>query len=215
MKSFLYFVILSILSRKGQEMKMERNEYQKKIETITSVAGELMPKLPYHNFRHAIDVYAAANTLALLGEVNYEDRFLLKTSALLHDIIVVPGLKDNEERSAEFARQYLPKIGYSSDQTEKVGRLILATKMPQNPNGFLEQVLCDADLDNLGRPDFFELGEKVRAELGLPNNEKWYQIQMQFLKNHQYHTEVARKLRNPGKVANIQRLETMLQELKC
>lgn len=194
---------------------MERNEYPKKIETLTNVAGELMPKLPYHNFRHAIDVYTAANTLSLLGEVNYEDRFLLKTSALLHDIIVVPGLKDNEERSTEFARQYLPKIGYSPDQTEKIGRLILATKMPQNPNGFLEQVLCDADLDNLGRPDFFELGEKVRAELRLPNNERWYQIQIQFLKNHQYHTEVARKLRNSGKAANIQRLEKMLQELKC
>ena len=194
---------------------MERNEYQKKIETITCVAGELMPKLPYHNFGHAIDVYSAASTLALLGGVGYENRFLLKTAALLHDIVVVPGLRDNEERSAEFASQYLPKIGYSSDQTEKVGKLVLATKMPQNPNGFLEQVLCDADLDNLGRPDFLELGEKVRVELGLPNNEKWYQQQIQFLRNHQYHTEIARKLRDPGKAANIQRLEKMLQELKC
>jgi len=194
---------------------MERNEYPKKIETLTQVAGELMPKLPYHNFRHTIDVYTAANTLALFGNIDYENRFLLKSAALLHDIIVVPGLKDNEERSSEFARQYLPKIGYSVDQTEKVGRLILATKMPQNPNGFLEQLLCDADLDNLGRPDFFELGEKVRAELGLPDNEKWYQVQIQFLKNHQYHTEVARRLRDSGKAANIQRLEKMLQELKC
>ncbi len=194
---------------------MEKNEYQKKIETLTSVAGELMPKLPYHNFRHAIDVYSAANAIALLGEVSYEDRFLLKTAALLHDIIVVPGLRDNEERSAEFAMQYLPKIGYSTNQAGKVGKLILATKMPQNPNGFLEQVLCDADLDNLGRPDFFELGEKVRLELGLSDNEKWYQQQLQFIKNHQYHTEIARKLRDAGKAVNIQRLEKMLQELKC
>ncbi len=196
-------------------MKMEISEYQKKIETITCVAGELMPKLPYHNFRHAIDVYSATNTLALLGEVDYEDRFLLKTAALLHDIIVVPGLKDNEERSAEFARRYLPKIGYSSGQSEKVGKLVLATKMPQNPNGFLEQVLCDADLDNLGRNDFFELGDKVRLEFGLPDNEKWYQQQMKFLRNHHYYTDIARKLRDSGKAANIQKLEKMLQELKC
>lgn len=204
-----------LLSHRRQEMKMERNDYQKKIETLTCVAGELMPKLPYHNFGHAIDVYSAANTLALLGKVSYEDRFLLETAALLHDIIVVPGLRDNEERSAEFARQYLPKIGYSSDKAEKVGKLVLATKIPQNPNGLLEQVLCDADLDNLGRPDFFELGEKVRLEFGLPDNEKWYQQQIRFLKNHQYHTEIARKLRDSGKAANIQRLEKMLQELKC
>ncbi|MFA5019746.1 MAG: HD domain-containing protein [Candidatus Pacearchaeota archaeon] len=194
---------------------MEKEEYQKKIETITCVAGELMPKLPYHNFGHAIDVYSAANTLALLSNVDYEERFLLRTSALLHDIIVVPGRKDNEERSAEFVSQYLPKIGYSTEQAKRVGKIILATKMPQNPNGFLEQVLCDADLDNLGRPDFFELGEKVRAEFGFSGNERWYQQQIQFLRSHQYHTEVARQLRDTGKAANIQKLEMMLQELKC
>lgn len=194
---------------------MERKEYQNKIETITGVAGELMPKLPYHNFRHAIDVYSATNTLALLGEVDYENRFLLRTSALLHDIIVVPGRKDNEERSAEFVRQYLPKIGYSVEQAQRIGKIILATKMPQNPNDYLEQIICDADLDNLGRPDFFELGEKVRTELGFPDNKKWYHQQLQFLKGHQYHTEIARKLRDTGKATNIQKLEMMLQELKC
>lgn len=194
---------------------METNEYQKKIEFVKGIARALTPKLPYHNFRHAIDVYSAANTLAILGKAGYKDRFLLKTAALLHDIIVVPGLKDNENRSTEFARQYLPKIGYSAEQAEKVGRLILATKMPQNPNGFLEELLCDADLDNLGRPDFFKLGEKVRIEFGLPKDKKWYQQQLQFLKGHHYHTEPAKILRNSGKQLNIQKLEKMLQEAKC
>lgn len=198
-----------ILSQKRQEMKMERKEYQKKIETLICISRELMPKLPYHNFEHAISVCSAASTLALLSGINHEDIFLLKTAALLHDI------RNNEERSAEFARQYLPKIGYSCDQSERVGKLILATKMPQNPNGFLEQALCDADLDNLGRPNLFELGEKLRLELELPHNKKWYKQQIQFLRNHKYHTEIAKKLRDSGKAKNIQRLENMMQELKC
>lgn len=194
---------------------MKTNENQKKIETLTYAVRDLMPKLPFHNFEHAINVYSAANTLAVIGNINYKDKFLLKTAALLHDIIFVPERRDNEERSAEFASQYLLKIGYSADQIEKVTALILATRMPQNPDGFLEQVLCDADLDNLGRIDFVELGEKVRIELGLASNKEWYQRQLQFLRNHQYHTEIARKLRGSGKAANILKLEKMLQEGKC
>ena len=194
---------------------METKNQQKKIEALMYVARDLCPKLPYHNYRHTVDVYSAVNNYASSNGVNSEEGFLLKTAALLHDIIVVPGAKDNEEKSAEFARQYLPKIGYSYEQAQRVGQLILATKMPQNPNNYLERLLCDADLDNLGRPDFLELGEKVRSEIGLPGGEKWYQQQLGFLKSHKYHTEIARKLRGSGKAANIQRLEKMLQEEKC
>jgi len=192
-----------------------KNSQQEKIEVLMDVAKDLCPKLPYHNYRHTIDVYSAINTYASSNGVKNEEGFLLKTAALLHDIVVVPGAKDNEEKSAEFARQYLPKIGYSHEQAQKVGQLILATKMPQNPNNYLEKLLCDADLDNLGRSDFLELGEKVRSEIGIPGGEKWYQQQLGFLKSHQYHTEVAKKIRNSGKIANIQRLEKMLQEEKC
>lgn len=194
---------------------METKEQQRKIKTLIYVARDLMPKFPYHNFVHAMDVYSAVNTFAFLDGIDNENRFLLKTSALLHDIIIVPGSKDNEERSAEFAGQYLPKIGYSPQQTQKVGQLILATKMPQNPQDYLERLLCDADLDNLGREDFLELGEKVRSELKIPREIEWYQQLLGFLQEHEYHTEIARRLRNSRKAANIQRLEKMLQELKC
>ena len=58
-------------------------------------------------------------------------------------------------------------------------------------------------------------GEKVRLELGLPEGNKWHQQQLGFLRGHEYHTEIARKLRNPGKATNIQKLEKILQETKC
>ena len=194
---------------------METKDHQKKIETLIRVAKASMPKLPYHNFSHAIGVYSAVNALALLGNVEYEDRFLLRTAALLHDIIVVPGRKDNEERSSEFAINYLPQIGYSQEQAQSVGKLILATKIPQNPGDYLERLLCDADLDNLGRSDFLEQGEKIRIEIGLLNSNEWYHQQLGFLKGHKYHTNIAKRLRNSGKATNIQKLEKMLQEAKC
>ncbi|MDP2908580.1 MAG: phosphohydrolase [Nanoarchaeota archaeon] len=194
---------------------METNGNQKKIETLTYIVKGLMQDLPYHNFSHALDVYSATNTLASLGGISDDEKFLLDTAALLHDVIVVPGAGDNEEKSAELARKYLPSLGYSEAQAGRVYSIILATKMPQRPKDLLEQTICDADLDNLGRDDFFELGEKVREELKAPKSTEWCRNQLKFLKSHEYHTEAARKLRNPGKQQNIQKLEEMLQEGKC
>jgi len=194
---------------------METKDHQKKIKILTQVARASMPKLPYHNFNHAMGVYSAVNDFALLGNVEYKNRFLLKTAALLHDIIFVPGKKDNEEKSSEFAISYLQKIGYSREQAQSVGKLILATKMPQNPGDYLERLLCDADLNHLGKSNFFEQGEKLRIELGLLDSNEWYHQELEFLKGHKYHTGIAKRLRNSGKATNIQKLEKMLQEAKC
>lgn len=192
---------------------METNNYQIKLKQVREIAKILTPSLPYHNFNHALDVSSVANSLAQLSNVNYEDLFLLECAALLHDVVYLPMASDNEERSAELARKYLPSIRYSPKETEKIAKLILATKLPTNPSNLLESIICDADLDNLGRDNFFEKGEKYRQELRIPK-EKWWGIQLQFLKNHQYHTKIARKLRDAGKLANIQKLAKLLQEEK-
>lgn len=194
---------------------MKSDSYSARLAVVAALAQQLMPQLPYHNFNHALDVYSTTQLLAKLSNLDSENGFLLNTGALLHDLVVVPGAKDNEEVSAKLAGLYLSTQSYSSSQVNQVQDLILATKMPQQPHNYLEQLICDADLDNLGRPDFLELGEKVRQELKLPAEASWYQRQLSFLKSHQYHTSVARELRADGKAANIQRLEQLMEVLKC
>ena len=189
--------------------------YSRKLGQVALFAKEKMPHLPYHNFSHALDVYSAATTLGFLEETMEEDRFMLRTAALLHDLIVVPGRTDNEERSVELSESYLPRIGYSSSEVQRVGQIILATKMPQQPKDHLEQILCDADLDNLGRLDFLELGEKVRTELGIPADDKWYHRQWEFLYNHNYHTNSAHALRDEGKQENLYKLEKIMGVSIC
>lgn len=171
----------------------------------------MMPIQPYHNFEHACDVYEAVQRLADMEEVSFEDKYLLKTSALLHDVIMVPKNKDNEERSAEFCGSYLPGLGYSSYEIEKTTGLILATKMPTKPSSLLEMILCDADVDNLGREDCLEKSECVRQELGIPQ-EQWYPMTLKFLESHKYYTESAKQLRDKGKQENIEKLKKLLQE---
>jgi len=163
----------------------------------------------YHNFRHAKDVAHSALRLSDGENVGYQKRFELITAALLHDLIVEPYNKDNEERSVEIARELLPQIGYSPKEVKNVTKLILATKVPTKPSNKIERIICDADVDNLGREDFLERGEEVRKELNIPQ-EGWYQTQINFLKNHKYYTKTAKKLRNEGLQKNIAELERRL-----
>lgn len=197
-----------------------KHDYGFRIISLQELIRDKYPKLAYHCVNHGLDVWHAVRQYALLSDIKYEEKLALETAALLHDIIVVSGANDNEEKSAAFARSYLPTLEYTTREIQTVERLILATKMPQKPSGLLEGLICDADLDNLGRPDFFELGEKIKKELGIPetpSNITWLHIQYDFLVNHRYHTEVARKLRDAGKERNIRKLERMMKEAeeKC
>jgi len=191
------------------------NGYEQKIDKIRELVEKEMPKLPYHNYEHASRVYGAAEKLANESGLGYEDSVALRTAALFHDVILVPGRKDNEERSAEYAKNYLLNVsGYDSEIAEKVSRLILATRMPQKPSDLLEGIICDSDLDNLGCEDFVELGDKVRQEIGIPAGRGWTEGQLKFLKSHQYHTEAARRMKDEGKRRNVEYIEKLLQEVK-
>lgn len=184
--------------------------YNKRIQVLNSASRALMPKLLYHNFRHAKDVFSVVGNYAALTGLNESDIMLLESAALLHDIVMIPVRTDNEEKSAEFAQRFLPNIGYSESEVERIGKLILATKVPQRPNDYLEQLICDADLDNFGREDFFEIGSRFRRELGLKEDDKWNQGILKLLKGHRYHTEVARALRDTGKEENLRRIENIV-----
>jgi hypothetical protein len=72
----------------------------------------------------------------------------------------------------------------------------------------LESIICDADLDYLGREDFPSIAEFLYLELKacgeLNERANWNEMQLRFLEAHQYHTESSRKLRSNGLQNNIQ-----------
>jgi hypothetical protein len=76
------------------------------------------------------------------------------------------------------------------------------------PQNLLEEILADADLDYLGRDDFFTIGSQLFNELKARNvvNEEsaWDQIQIKFLENHHYFTNTARNLRAEQKEKHLQ-----------
>ena len=184
---------------------------QQKINLVREYSAEHMPKLPYHNFEHAVDVADAAHGLAGLENLSADQGFLLVTAAYLHDVIYDVQAKDNEERSAALAEDILPRMNYTLIEIQPVKSLILATKIPTRPRNKLEEILCDADVDNLGRPDFLEKCELLRQERSVEDRKVWYANTLKFLQGHRYYTESAKALRSEGKERNLQLLYELVK----
>ncbi len=91
-----------------------------------------------------------------------ERKILLLTAAILHDTDYIEQYDKNEPIGARIAGKLLPKYGYFKEEIETVKDLILTTQMPQKPQNHLQHIICDADLGNLGREDFFDKGEALR-----------------------------------------------------
>jgi len=122
------------------------------------ILDKLKKELPecfhYHNADHAVDVYTASKQLAQSEGIGDRETQLLLTAALFHDSGFLSGPKDHESKSCDNARLYLPNFGYTVEDIERICDIIMATKMPQSPHDHLGRIICDADLDYLGRNDF-------------------------------------------------------------
>jgi uncharacterized protein len=186
---------------------------------LNRLGTELPPDLYYHGIHHTRDdVLPAAERLIALAEVNPQDAFLLRTAAMYHDIGFIEQYTDNEPVAARIAAETLPGFGYPAAQIATIQRLILATKISDTPKDFLEELIRDADLDSLGRDNFFETSHNLWLEMHSRGNPisilEWYQIQLKFLSDHRFHTHTARALRDATKHQNIETLKQRLAEMR-
>ncbi len=182
-------------------------------------AFKILDKLPqslcYHIKEHSEDVLGVVGILCNLEKISELDTLLVKTAAAFHDTGFIEQYQKNEPIGAEIANKELLKIKKCSpEEREIVHNIIMATQMPQNPKTKLEEIMCDADLDNFGREDFFLKGELIRLELAnqgiiIPLRQ-WYKQSLKLLEEHNYFTKSARDLRQAGKERNIKELKELL-----
>ena len=90
----------------------------------------------------------------------------------------------------------------------------MATQFPPEPKNTLEKVICDSDLDYLGRADFIPVSNMLYEELKVRNMvgsyTEWNIKQLTFIRKHQYFTDTAQNLREVNKNKQIERLEKLL-----
>ena len=175
---------------------------------------DLPGKLYYHGMHHTLDVCRAVDEIAQGEKVHGDDLILLRTAAIYHDIGFVVEYNHNEELATEIAGHTLPSYHYAPEQIDIIKKIILSTRVPQTPETHLEKIICDADLDYLGREDFFDIAETLKKEWLAHNiihaEGEWPAIQLKFLERHRYFTKTAIANREAKKQQHISQLKRTL-----
>lgn len=198
---------------------MRRPDYDAAIEHARNrMSRELPQNLSYHNFDHTFyEVLPAAVQLAELSHVPEDQMGLVAVGAAYHDIGWVRQGMNHEAIGADIARHKLPDFGFNEVQIKKITGIIMATKLPQTPNSLLEEIVVDADLDVLGRVDFFPRNLDLRSEISTngnrPSDLEWFRIQLKFVESHTYFTAAARLLRDEQKRKNVAELKRRIELL--
>ena len=175
----------------------------------------LSPTLYYHGLAHTLDVTQVAQELAAAeGVTDAGALALLRTAALYHDAGFLRTYQGHEAQGCELAHATLPGFGYSPEQIEQICALIMATRYPQEPHSHLAQILCDADLDYLGRTDFVPISTSLFHELTarqlIADERAWYELQAVFLAGHHYWTATALARRAAPKQARLDHIRALL-----
>jgi uncharacterized protein len=186
-----------------------------KVEILDLLENNLPNTLYYHGVHHTLDVLAVVENLCQQEGIEKKEAILVKTAALLHDSGFVKSLQHHEEYSCELTNEILPKYGYSPTDILRVCSMIFATKIPQTPQNHLEKILCDADLDYLGRNDFPSIAQTLFQEmrtLGFINTlAEWNLIQINFLKSHQFFTQSSRLYRQSIQDQHLEELKQIVE----
>lgn len=179
---------------------------------LDKLRRELPVSFSYHNVDHTLDVMRAVKEIGSQEHVTGDELQLLLTAALFHDTGFLISAENHELHSCHMASKYLPSYFYSEQDISQINDLIMATKMPQQPKNHLEEILCDADLDYLGRADFFEISEKLYDEMlalgTISSHQAYMQLQLNFLSNHRYFSNAAKVSRNKLKEENLTKIKT-------
>jgi predicted metal-dependent HD superfamily phosphohydrolase len=186
-----------------------------KKEITDILAAQLDKKLCYHNIDHTLDVIAQAERIALSEGISpVKEILLLKIAALFHDTGFLYAYTGHEEKSCEVAREKLNPYFSVPDITAVCG-MIMATKVPQLPKNRLQQIICDADLDYLGRDDFDKLSNYLKNEFldfGIVKNvSEWRKKQIAFFESHHYFTRTSIQKRLPSKLQHLEKLKEQLK----
>ncbi|UCG27292.1 MAG: HD domain-containing protein [Bacteroidales bacterium] len=183
---------------------------------LDKLEKELPDYLYYHNVKHTVDVVTEVELIGWGEGVSDEDILMLKTAGLFHDAGHTVDYDSHEYQGTVLAKKMLPKYNYTPEQIDRICEIIMSTKLPPQPQNLLEAIICDSDLDYLGRSDFIPVSNTLYQELKEQNKigtlNDWNKLQVKFISGHQYFTKTARSLREVNKQKQIERISSLITE---
>jgi len=161
----------------------------------------------YHDVRHTLDVIEQSQTIGKLEGVSVRDLEILKIAALFHDTGFLKVRSGHEQASVDFFQSADGLSTLADEDCDIIIGCIVATHIPQNPKNHLARILCDADVDYLGREDFSLIAENLFLEMSacgeMSDRITWDNLQIKFLEGHAYHTVSNQERRNAKKEENL------------
>lgn len=188
-------------------------------EHITQFFKEKVPnKYVYHDITHTQDVVRSCRQIGLAFGLPMDDLVNLQIAAWFHDTGYDKGPENHEERSCEYAVEFLEKFNIIPETLEVIKGCIRATKVPQRPVGLLQQIICDADLSHLGEKSYWMRTARVRQELIVTHNklmteDEWLHFELTFMLAQNYHTDVAKEMFQKRKMKHIVQLRKQQMRL--
>lgn len=180
-------------------------------ELLADLEENLPNHLEYHCLEHTIDVANICEYYIKYFDLPLKEANLLRIAAIGHDYGYIDSPTEHERNSVTMLQPLLEKYGYSNDDIEMISGMIMATKIPQSPKNFFEEILADADLDYLGRKDYDHLSSRLLKEFFyyevVKDEKEWLDVQIKFLENHKYHTDIAQEKRNKSKLKKLNQLK--------
>lgn len=136
----------------------------------------------YHNLNHI------KSLLEFIGDRKdqIKDYDALIIAAWFHDVVYNTRTRDNEEKSAVFAREALENLGIPEEIIKKAEGLIIATSKHENPTGENDySIFLDGDLAILGSDiaTYDNYAKAIRQEYSWVSEEQYKQGRKQVLEN--------------------------------
>ncbi len=136
---------------------------------------------------------------------------LLLLASWFHDTGYDEGQEGHEILGCKYLTEFLKEENYTQSELDIMYACIMSTKMPQQPNTILEEIICDADMSHLGKKIYWDRCGRIRQELLLTkgtmmSDQEWIEFELSFMTNHSYHTDYAEDVYGKRKNKHIRQL---------
>lgn len=174
-------------------------------------------RFTYHNLDHTEQVVENAVRIANHYQLSDQDFFIVVGASWFHDLGYLFDCTQHEAKGTGMASDFFKEKNVDQVVIDQISGCIMATKMPQSPEGLLQQIVCDADLFHLGSEKFKERNKLMRKEAEACVGHKidktdWRRKTIALFKMHHYHTDYCQQLLNAKKAENLAEMEDKLTE---
>lgn len=172
----------------------------------------------FHNLHHTQTVVKRCEEIGRHYKLPEKDMMGLLVAAWFHDtgyLFVEHAI--HEEKGIELMQAFIEPFQLSEDLKDEMNGCILSTRLPRNPTGILQEIICDADTYHFGTDEFKitnvliykELQEQKRCEL---TPLAFDETALSMLKHHHFYTRYCSDLLNTGKKVNMKKLKKKIKQ---